>query len=208
MSNQATSSDLSYLRDLAESGHKAPLLGGRFLTWWGGLTSLAYAAHYAIASGLVGSGGAAFGWLWTGYMIIGISGQVVLSRTFPMSRPGASSMGNRAERVVWQAAGFALFGFFVTLIVKSLVTGVASPGFAYSLALVFVVYGVSLVTTGTLGESTILKRAGIGALGLVPVAAWFAGTAGSWLIAAIGAALCVFLPGVLLLKNEPKDVAE
>lgn len=206
MSNSISNTDLDYLRDVAASGQNAPLLGGRFLVWWGALTALAYAGHYAIARGIIGGDGSAFGWLWGSYMLLGIGGQIVLTRSLSPSKPGASSMGNRAERVVWQASGFALFGYFVSLILKSLTTGVPDMGFAYSFAVVFIVYGVSLITAGVLGESVVLQRAGIGALCLVPVAAWFAGTAVSWLIASIGAALCVFLPGVMMLRNEPQDV--
>ena len=45
------SSDLAYVRDLAEAGQNAPLLGGRFLVMWGGLVSLAYTGHFLIATG-------------------------------------------------------------------------------------------------------------------------------------------------------------
>ena len=207
MANPISSTDLDYLRGIAESGRRAPMLGGRFLTWWGALTALAYAGHYAIVSGAISGGGSALGWLWIGFMVLGMGGQFALQRTLSPGKPGAGSLGNRAERVVWQAAGFALFGYFVALIVKSALTGTADMGFAYSLAVVFIVYGVSLMTTGVLGESAILQRAGLAALCLVPVAAWFAGTAASWLIASIGAALCVLLPGVLMLRNEPRDVS-
>jgi hypothetical protein len=206
MSNSISNTDLDYLREIAESGQNAPLLGGRFLVWWGALTTLAYAGHYAIAAGIMGGGGSAYGWLWGTYMLLGMGGQFFLVRSMSPAKPGASSMGNRAERVVWQAAGFALFGYFVSLIIKSLVTGTAAMGLAYSFAVVFIVYGVPLITTGVLGESVVLQRAGITALCLVPVAAWFTGTPISWLIAAIGAALCVFLPGLMLLRNEPQDV--
>jgi hypothetical protein len=206
MPNPISSTDLDYLREVAESGQQAPLLGGRFLAWWGALTSIAYATHYAIGTGLVAGGGSAYAWLWGVFLVLGMGGQFVLVRTLSPTKPGAASMGNRAERVVWQASGFALFGYFVALMIKSAVTGVGDMGFAYSLAVVFIVYGVSLITTGILGESAILQRAGIGALCLVPVAAWFAGTAASWLIASLGAALCVFLPGLVMLRHEPRDV--
>ena len=41
MSPQSLTDDLAYVRDLAEAGQKAPLLGGRFLILWGALTTLA-----------------------------------------------------------------------------------------------------------------------------------------------------------------------
>ena len=206
MSDSVNYTDLDYLREIAESGQAAPLLGGRFLSWWGALTTMAYAGHWLIASDMLGLDGSAYGWMWGTYLVLGMGGQFLLASTFPASKPGASSVGNRAERIVWQAAGFALFGYFATLMVKSFVTGSTDMGFAYSFAVVFMVYGVGLITTGALGESQTLTRAGIAALCLVPVAAWFAGTATSWLLASIGAALCVLLPGLVMLKNEPKGV--
>ena len=36
MSHSSLTDDLSYLRDMAEAGQNAPLLGGRFLSWWAG----------------------------------------------------------------------------------------------------------------------------------------------------------------------------
>lgn len=200
------SMDLNYLREVAESGQSAPLLGGRFLAWWGGLTTIAYAGHWAIASGFIGVGEMAYGLLWSAFLLLGIGGQIVLVRTFPESKPGIASVGNRAERVVWQASGFAMFAYFATLMLKSYVSGAGSMGFAWSFAVVFMIYGIGLITTGALGESQLLHRAGIVALCVVPFAAWFAGTEASWLFASIGAGLCMFVPGVLMMKHEPTGV--
>lgn len=207
MSDSMNSQDLNYLREVAESGRASPLLGGRFLSWWGALTTLAYAGHWLIASDRLSLGGSAYAWMWGVYLTLGLCGQFFLVSTFPTAKPGISSAGNQAERIVWRAAGFALFGFLGTLMVKSLVTGIADRGFAYSFAVVFMVYGVALITTGAIGESQTLRRAGTAALCLVPVAAWFAGTTTSWLLASVGVALCVLLPGLVLLKNEPKVIA-
>ena len=206
MSDSVKNTDLSYLREIAESGQAAPLLGGRFLSWWGSLTTLTYAGHWLIASGTLGLESSTYGWMWGTYMVLGMGGHILLATTLPASKPGVSSVGNRAERIVWQAAGFALFGYFATLMVKSAVTGIADTGFEYSFAVVFMLYGVGLITTGALGESQTLQRAGMAALCLVPVAAWFAGTSTNWLLASIGAALCVLLPGLVMLKNEPKVI--
>ena len=32
---QPTTEDIAYVRQLAESGARAPLIGGRFMAWWG-----------------------------------------------------------------------------------------------------------------------------------------------------------------------------
>lgn len=36
MQDTTLKDDLAYVRDLAEAGQQAPLLGGRFLVFWGG----------------------------------------------------------------------------------------------------------------------------------------------------------------------------
>ncbi|MCF6329260.1 MAG: hypothetical protein L3J02_05625, partial [Henriciella sp.] len=72
MTQTTLDDDLAYVRDLAEAGQTAPLLGGRFLTWWGGLVTLAYAGHYAISMGIVDFGPAAYAWLWIGFALIGL----------------------------------------------------------------------------------------------------------------------------------------
>lgn len=83
---------------------------------------------------------------------------------------------------MWQAPGFSLFAYFATLMAKSFAAGTGDPGFVWSFAVVFMVYGVALITSGELGESQILHRAGFVALRLVPYATWFDSTAVSWLL--------------------------
>ena len=46
--------DLSYVRQLAESGAHSPLLGGRFMAWWGLLLTAAYLAHHFALAGAFG----------------------------------------------------------------------------------------------------------------------------------------------------------
>ena len=206
MTQTSLTEDLAYVRDLAEAGQTAPLLGGRFLAWWGGAAALAYAGHYAIASGIVDFGAAAYGWLWLAFGIIGTAGYLVLVKTMSGAKPGAASASNRAEANVWMAGGFALFAFFITLTVKSLVTGQADAGFMTSLPLVFAVYGVGLLTSGAMARNSVLRLAGFAALAMVAIATWFSGTNHVWLIASIGAFLTMFLPGVLLLRQEPSSI--
>ncbi|MEL6862444.1 MAG: hypothetical protein AAGL11_11445 [Pseudomonadota bacterium] len=204
--NQTTlQDDLAYVRDLAEAGQTAPLLGGRFLTFWGGLTSIAYFLHYAISADLFGWPHAAFSWVWGTFIIIGLIGQAVLGRTL-RNKPGGNSVGNRTEGTVWMAGGFALFAFFGALILKSLVTGVAVPGFEASLPIVFAIYATGLLTSGLMGGTRVLTYAGYVALGIVALASWFDGTVEIWAVASLGAFLTVFLPGLILMRAEPKSI--
>lgn len=206
MNNPTLTDDLAYVRDLAEAGQQAPLLGGRFLAWWGGLVTLAYTGHYMIASGILDVPGIAFAYLWGGFAIIGLGGYFALIKTMSTDKPGQSSAGNKVEANVWMIAGFTLFAYFGTLVVKGIAGGDTVAGFTGSLPIVFAAYGIALFTSGSMAQNGILKAAGFGALGMVALATWFNGGTFIWAIAALGAFLTVFVPGVLMLMREPKDV--
>lgn len=197
--------DLAYVRDLAEAGQSAPLLGGRFLAMWGVLVTVAYSGHYAIASGVSGLPSVAYAWLWGGFIVLGVFGTFVARRGIGR-KPGTSSIGNRTEATVWMAGGFALFAFFGATTLKSLADGEASDGFVRSLPIVFAVYGTGLITSGLAGKSRILVWAGYGSLLMIALAVWFEGTMTTWLVAALAAFLTLFVPGVIMMRNEPRNV--
>lgn len=205
MRQSTLSEDLAYVRDLAEAGEHAPLLGGRFLTMWGALAGLAYFLHYATTANLFGWPSEAFAWIWGSFLILGIVGQALLVRSI-RNKPGGNSVGNRSEATVWMAGGFALFAYFIALIAKSFQTGVPQPGFESSLPIVFAIYGVGLITTGTMGKTKIQTYAGFGALAMIVLAIWFEGSAEIWAVASLGAVLTVFVPGLIMLRQEPKSV--
>lgn len=205
MNQTSLSDDLAYVRDLAEAGERAPLLGGRFLTMWGALVSIAYALHYATAANLFGWPDLAFAWIWGSFMVLGVAGQAIMVRSI-RNKPGGNSVGNRSEATVWMAGGFALFAYFIALILKSFQTGVTAPGFETSLPIVFAIYGVGLITTGIMGKAKVQTYAGFGALAMIVLATWFEGTVEIWAVAALGAFLTVFVPGLIMLRQEPKSV--
>ncbi|MEM9054074.1 MAG: hypothetical protein AAGB16_02005 [Pseudomonadota bacterium] len=205
MNNTTLSEDLAYVRDLAEAGERAPLLGGRFLAFWGALTTTAYFLHYGIESGLFGWPDIAFAAVWGSFIAIGLLGQFLLIYSI-RNKPGGSSVGNRVEATVWMAGGFALFAYFATQITKSAVTGVPAQGLETSLPIVFAIYGTGLITSGFIAKQKILTYAGFGALAMIALAIWFEGTAHSWAVAAFAAFFTVFIPGLTMMRQEPKSV--
>ncbi|MEO0548704.1 MAG: hypothetical protein AAFZ91_02200 [Pseudomonadota bacterium] len=200
------SDDLNYIRDLAEAGQSAPLLGGRFLALWGGLVTLAYIGHYIALTGQFGATPVLFAIVWASFLVVGIFAQVLMVKTFPADKPGASSIGNRVEGVVWGAGGFALSAYFGTVIVKSVISGQPDPGFEWSLPLVFAVYSIGLLTSGVLANNRVLTIAGYGSLAMIALAAWFVGTAEIWLVGALAGFATFFVPGILMMRQEPKSV--
>ena len=196
------SSDLAYIRDLAEAGENAPLLGGRFLAWWGGLMTLAYTGHFLIATKAVGIGPESLWSLWATVTGLGIIGQFALQAFFP-SKPGESSTGNRVQSVVWMSAGFVLFAYFIGVIGQMMFFGGGYTGFYWSVPVVIGLYGLSQFVTGLIAGHGALKFAGLAAFAGTAVAAMMTGTDFVWLAGAGVACLAVFVPGLMLLRTEP-----
>jgi hypothetical protein len=207
MTQPTLSDDLAYIRSVAESGARAPLLGGRFLAWWGGLLTLAYLAHYGLASGRLPLGEMAYFYMWGAFMLVGAAGYFALVRQVSPDTPGQASVGVQVEASVWKIAGFSLCAYFLALFLKTFTGGNAIAGFEHSLPLVFSAYAIALFTSGAMVDNRILKTAGYGALGMVALSAWFVGAAEIWAAAALGVFLTVFLPGVALMRREPRGAA-
>jgi len=200
---QSYQDDLDYVRTLAESGAQAPLLGGRFLAWWGGMISLAYLGHYSLATGMFGPGIEHVWLMWLGVIAVALAGQFMMVRTFPPNKPGQGSAGNRAH-IVWATAGVSIGLFILGTALGVAWLDVPVIAFNWSLALVFAVYGCALMVTGHLAGNPVLTRAAWLALATVAVTAAFAARAEVYLVAACGVLLTVFAPGLILLVREPR----
>lgn len=205
MSKTATD-DLAYVRALAEAGANAPLLGGRFLVWWGGLVTAAYIGHYLILTGMLGLGPEALGIMWSVFAVLGLGGYFLLARAFPQDKPGQSSEGNRVSETVWMASGFVLGSFFLGVTIKSFMDGAASIGFNWSIPLVLGVYGISQLVSGEIAKVSWLKLAGYLAIAFVGLTTLIIDTAELYLAAAVAAAFSVLLPGLFMLREEPSSV--
>jgi len=197
----ASHEDLVYVRHLAESGARAPLIGGRFMAWWGLLIAIAWTAQHFAVNGMIGDGGTIFGIIWFSYGIVGMLGQILLSRSMP-AKAGEGSAGNRASRSVWAAGAFAIGSMVVGVAILAQ-SGVGYQVFDWIVPVAFAVYACALIVTGALAGERIAIVAGYGAVAMVGLYAAFILNPDRYLIAAAGAAATVLLPGVLLMLREP-----
>lgn len=201
-SHGTLSNDLAYVRDLAEAGHNAPLLGGRFLVWWGGLMTVAYTGHFLIATEAFGIGPEILWAWWFSITALGGIGQFALRRSVE-SKPGGSSTGNRVQSVVWMSAGFVLFAFFMGVIIRTLFFGGGYEGFYWSVPIVIGLYGLGQFVTGMIAGHGALRFAGLAAFAGTTAAAILSGTEFVWLVGAAVALVAVCIPGLMLLRREP-----
>lgn len=198
------SSDLAYLRDLAEAGENAPLLGGPFLAMWGGLVSLAYAGHYIISQGMFGLDPAAYWMMWAGFGVIGGIGQYLLVKG-QRKKPGRASAGNRVQGILWTTSGMFMFVYFAGVMVRFVSTGEGIEGFYWSVPMVLGIYGIGQFVTGAISGQPALKFAGIAAFAGVLAAVFLTGTEYIWLVGAASAFAAVCVPGLLMMRAEPAE---
>jgi hypothetical protein len=195
------SDDLDYVRRLAESGAHAPLLGGRFMLWWGLCLSIAYIAHHFALRGTIGDGSSIFAFIWIGFSVVGVAGQLLLGRTMP-DKSGTGSAGNRASHPVWMAAAFSITSMVVGTVAAAQ-SGAGPATFDWIVPVAFAVYASALIVTGTLARDGITRIAGYGAAIMVGLFTALILSPDRYLLAAAGVFLTVFLPGLLLLRAEP-----
>jgi hypothetical protein len=205
MSPQSLADDLAYIRDLAEGGQRAPLVGGRFLAWWGGTITLAYVGQYLILSRVLDVPLGWIGWMWVLLIVFGYAGFWALLLTFPRSKPGMGSAANRVSSMIWLGGGMTLFAFFTAAFIRAaFLVGSADP-FLWSVPFVVGIYGICQLTTGLMGQSKPLIWAGWIAIVSVAAAVLLVGRTEIWLLGAVVAFLTVFLPGIILMRNEPSS---
>jgi len=199
----ATDTDLEYLRSIAESGRRAPLLGGRFFVWWGTLAGVTLLLHWSILTGVLAVPTSMLGALWLGYGMVGIIGSHVLARGL-RGKPGKGAVGNMAERAVWGATTAAMFAYAIGVAV-AVGLGQGSAILFDTIPVVgFCGYGISFSVTAAMGGPGWMKAmawmswlAAAGGLYLV-------GTPGFYLYAAAVVLLLALAPGLIILRNEPE----
>jgi hypothetical protein len=200
--SDASTDDIAYVRQLSESGARAPLVGGRFMAWWGLLVTIGWTAQHLAINGVIGDRNTIFGIIWMTFGVVGALGQVLLARSMP-AKAGQGSAGNRASRTAWGAGALAILSMVVGVAVLAN-TGAGYAVFDWIVPVAFSVYACALLVTGALAGERIAIVAGYGAVVMVGLFAAFMLNPDRYLLAAAGAALTVALPGILLVMREPK----
>ena len=206
MASQPSSDDIAYIRHLSESGARAPLIGGRFTAWWGFLLIIAYVAMHLVVKGTIGPPNMMLAIIWGGFGLLGMIGQFVLARSMH-GKPGAGSAGNLAARSVWTAAALAIGAMVAGSAFISDGNGMG-PGprpWDFIVPVAFAVYACAQYVTGALAGNRMLKVAAWGAVLMVGLFTALSRWPDRYLLVAAGVALTVMIPGLLLVRAEPKD---
>ena len=205
MASQPSADDIAYIRHLSESGARAPLIGGRFTAWWGFLLVIAYIAMHFVVTGVLGPMNLMLAVIWGSFGVIGGVGQTVLARGIK-DKPGAGSAGNLAVRAVWTAAALSILAMVVG---SSLISDRSAPAtgphpWDFIVPVAFAVYACAQWVGGQLVRNRMLKMAAIGAIVMVGLFTALSRWPDRYLLVAAGVALTVMIPGLLLMRAEPK----
>lgn len=205
--SQLRTDDIAYIRHLSESGAKAPLIGGRFTAWWGFLLVIAYLGQHLVVKGALTPPNIMLSIIWFGFGILGGVGQAVLARGM-RGKPGAGSAGNLAVRAVWTAAAWSIVAMVVgsTLISNGSNANLAAGPHPWDfiVPVAFAVYACAQWVGGALAGNRMLKVAATGAIVMVGLFTAFSRWPDRYLLVAAGIALTVMIPGLLLVRAEPK----
>jgi hypothetical protein len=191
----AASSDLSYLRTLAESGKEAPLTAGPYLIAGGGWFAAASLTQWPVLRNLLGLDAqqAMMAWLAAaaGFAIH----LIVLIR---QDRTRSENSSNRAVNSVWTGIGFAIMAFWIGVAIMSYRQ--EDPSLMNSISLhVLSLYSVGWAVAAAMTRQGWMKVNALMALITVPVLGAFVGTGHEYLIYAIALILTAVVPGVRLM---------
>ena len=203
---QPSPDDIAYIRQLSESGARAPLIGGRFTAWWGFLLVIAYLGEHLVVTGVLTPPNLFLAIIWFGFGIVGGIGQTVLARGVK-DKPGAGSAGNLAVRAVWTAAAWSIVAMVVgsSLISNGNTNMAAGPHpWDFIVPVAFAVYACAQWVGGALAGNRMLKVAAAGAIIMVGLFTALSRWPDRYLLVAGGIVLTVLIPGLLLVRAEPK----
>jgi hypothetical protein len=187
--------DLQRLREIAESGRRMPLLGGRHMVAWGGAAALATLIHGGIAA-----------------KIITLMMAAAIFTRLPAFRAGyktdAQDIGNRIERAVWQVGGAFLGLSAISIFVLAMIMVHRSGDaryfdfFAMMPTLTYGVYAIILRTAAETSCVAHLRTASWIALVFALGCILLIGSPWQYILSAMGAITVSVVPGLHLIKLE------
>jgi len=201
MNQNDTLSDLAYVRTLAEAGRTAPLLSGPHLMGWGALLSGALASHGLIVNTLPTEQHWTLWAVWGAFATAGLGLNALLGRRL-RSRPGASAANNQADGAIWAGAGLVMGAFAIGMLGHMLYTQDWTAPNAIPAAS-FAVYGGAMLASSLVSGVGLLRPFAILAALFAVALAVFADTPWTYYVAAGGALVTLFAPGLALARREP-----
>ncbi|HYE45043.1 MAG TPA: hypothetical protein VEA44_04635 [Caulobacter sp.] len=200
---QSVRDDIAFMRALAEEGSQVPMLGGGISAAAGLIFGAASVIHWLMQSDILRVNGWFYMVNWVGAgVVFGVICSLLIKRS--RSQAGANSSVNKATGSAWSAVGFAIFTTFL---------GMCAIGWVTKSDDVFYIFPVMILALYGSAWSVAADMSGKGWIRIVALAS-FAGAVLMGLLTnhpmqmlAYAAALLLlaFVPGVILMRQEPSD---
>ena len=198
--------DIAWLKSLAESGAQAPLIGGRYLVLWGGLSVLATLAHGLVIAGLLPVPMTSVGFIWLVYGIVGGAASRLIGSGLA-DKPGATSAANRVSRAAWTTVGFGIFGYVLAIVLWTSAFGAPVLLFDSILTIAFFGYAFAFSVTAALsGRKWLYGPALLSGLAAMATPVLY-GSAALYFAASAVILVSAVLPGVSMMMREPGKAA-
>lgn len=202
MTNDTESTDIAWMRQLAEEGGRTPMRGASILFAAGLIYGAASLAHWAIEAGLIAQVGPAMGLVWL--IATGLFLAVAIAVNVRLGRNGGVRTGaGRAVGAVWSGVGYGIFALFAAISVVGYRLGgdAAVVSLALVPSIIMVFYGVGWGVTAAMQKSKPLGWLSLASLAAAPLLALLTGQPEQYLAYAAALFLLMALPGLLLMRG-------
>lgn len=204
MNTETLREDISYLRKLAESGRRGPIMGGAFLAGAGVVFGLAAIVSWAADRGFIALNGTGYAVLWIGAFVVFALYWLVM---FWRLRRGPKVAGNASTAVFGTIWGCCGAGVMVVWLANIIVVSITKAPVVFNgyLPVIFAFYGTAWFISAVLAKRGWMAWAG-GASYLFAFAMALL-TQNSYQSLVMGLALLVLLtvPGIKLATDEAKS---
>ena len=197
-----SAADIAWMRQLAEEGGRAPMQGASILMGAGLIYAVASLLHWAVITGLIGSGDDSLGVVWLGatalFLVFLTVNLMRLKRTEKVV-----TAANRASSVAWAGVGWGIFALFTSVAVFGLRTGGETAVLILALtpSIIMVFYGMGWAVTAAMLKSRPLWGLAVASFVAAPLLAALTGQASQYLAYAGALFLLMALPGFLLMRQ-------
>lgn len=205
MTSQDAKQDLDYLKSVAERGANAPLLGGRVGLLWTVLLVPTLCLHGLAAMGSVGIPANNIGIVWMTFAIVGAILSVLLSRGLD-KKPGAGSIGNQIEAVIWPVQAVVIFGYAISIALAVNMSNAPTLIFNTIMPFAFAMGALSLLVLGRITKQGFLGVAGSLSFIFMILTMIFVTDAKVYFVSALGVVFTGILPNVIQMRKEPANV--
>lgn len=205
MSDQTTiHEDISYLRKLAESGRKGPILGGVFLAAAGIVFGLTCFVSWAGHEGIVPIRGEDELYLWLGAFAVFAVFWLFMFLRIVSHKGTFASASNSTFGTIWSTCGAGVMVAFGTteLIASKMNSSVVLAAYV---PVIFAFYGTAWFASGVLGKRAWMHLAGIGSFVFAFVVAVLTDNPLQTPAMGLGLLLLLAVPGFKLMSDETRQ---